>query len=364
LKGLLRAGAALIVVVVIAIAITACGSDSSSTSGGSETAGGTTPGGAEGTTSSGNASIDLGTETIEVEAGTKPKIGFFAYGLSAFELAYKSEIEKMDKEGSDVTWVESKFDAATQLKQLQTALTTGEYDAWIVEPVDAEGTCQIASELAPRQGIPVSIITQPICGRAEKPWGEEVWAPGTLNTVSDIANVTWLTNVLKAQKKVLGIGPDTKVGVLGGPEISAEAQAYEAAVKAAGIEPVEIAHGDFTVPTSQKQAQAMLSRNPDIEVILTGFEFATEGIIPALKEVGKAPGDVKVADISGSSEISVPNIKAGWLKATARTAIEQMELAFAGEQGPRALGADPPGASVTKPLLVTKENVDSFKPAY
>ena len=49
---------------------------------------------------------------------------------------------------------------------------------------------------------------------------------------------------------------------------------------------------------------------------------------------------------------------------TAEKAIEEMENAFAGKQGPRFLPADPPGGSVNDPLLVTKENVDSFEPTY
>lgn len=366
MKSLLKACAVFAAVLAVAVAVAACGSDSSSS--------GTTGGGSEesGSSGSGSASIDLGTETIEVESDGPPKIGFFAYGLSAYELSYKAEIEKMNEEGSDVSWVEAKFDAATQLKQLQTALTSSEYDAWILEAVDAEGVCRLVSEQAPEQGIPVSIMVTPTCGRAEEPWGEDVWAPGTLNFISDTANVTWLTNVFKKEKEILGIGPDTKVAFINGPDIAAQAKAVGAAVKASGIEPTETVAGDYTAPTAQKLTQAILSRNPDVEVIIDGYEGATPGIIAALKEAGKGPGDVMVGDVGGSSDISVPNIKSGWLavsaaydpKVTAQVAIEEVENAFKGKQGPRFLPADPPGGSVDDPLLVTKENVDSFKPTY
>jgi ribose transport system substrate-binding protein len=367
LRNPLRALAVIVAVVAIAVGIAACGSSGSD----STSSSGEGSGGSETSEAGGKATIDLGTQELEVEKGT-PKIGYFAYGLSAYELSYKAEIEEMDKEGSDVSWVEAKFDAATQLKQLQTALTTGEYDAWIVEALDAEAFCHLASEQAPDQGIPVSVIITPTCARAEKPWGEEIWTPGTLNFVSDTASVTWLTNVFKAEKEVLGIGPSTKVALVNGPDISSEAKAVKKAVEAAGIEPVETVAGDYTAPTAQKLTQGILARNPDIEVILDGYEGATPGIIAALKEAGKSAGEIKLGDVGGSSEISLPNIKSGWLavsaaydpKTIARTAIEQMEKAFAGEQGPRILPADPPGASLTEPLLVTKENVGTFKPTY
>lgn len=360
LRGLLKAFAMFGAVIAFAVGVSACGSSGSSGSTGST-----------GSEAGGKATIDLGTEEIEVEKGT-PKIGFFAYGLSAYELAYKAEIEQMDKAGSDVTWIEAKFDAATQLKQLQTALTTGEYDAWILEAVDAEGVCHMVSEQAPEQDIPVSIMVTPTCGRSEKPWGEEVWAPGTLNFVSDTANVTWLTHVFEEQKEVLGIGPDTKVALINGPDIAAQAKAVGAAVQAAGIEPIETVEGDYTAPTAQKLTQGILSRNPDVEVIIDGYEGATPGIIAALKEAGKSPGEVKVGDVGGSKEISVPNIESGWLnvsaaydpKVTAKIAIEQMEMAFNGEQGPRFLPADPPGATLEEPLLITKEDVGEFEPTY
>ncbi|MGE0067593.1 MAG: sugar ABC transporter substrate-binding protein [Solirubrobacterales bacterium] len=352
--------------VAMSLLFVACGSSDSDSS--SESTAGGTETSASG---SGNASIDLGDQTIEVAEGT-PKIGFFGFGLSAYELAYADEIEKMNEEGSDVTFVEAKFDPAVQLKQLQTALTTDEYDAWILEPVDAEGVCQIASKQAPEAGIPVSIVVNPTCDRALEPWDEAVWAPGTLNMVSSVANVTFFTNVLNAQKEVLEIGPDTKVGVINGPDIVAQANAYKAALENAGIEPVEIAKGDYTAPTAQKLTQAMLSRHPDIEVLLNGFEGATPGMIAALKQAGKGPGEVKVGDIGGSKEISIPNLESGWLTVTAaegprtaaRQAIEEVERAFAGEQGGRLFSADPPGATLEKPLLVTKENAKTFKPEF
>ena len=302
MKGLFRASAALAVLLAIALGVAACGSSGSSSSSESTTA---SEGGGESTTAAseegGMTTIDLGDKKIEVEKKT-PKIGFFAYGLSAYELSYKAEIEKMDEEGSDVTWVEAKFDAATQLKQLQTALTTGEYEAWILEAVDAEGVCHLASEQAPEQNIPVTIMVTPTCGRSEKPWGEEVWAPGTLNFVSDTANVTWLTHVFEKEKEILGIKPGTKVGYISGPSIAAQGKAVTAAVKAAGIEPTETVEGDYTAPTAQKLTQGILSRNPDIEVIIDGYEGATPGIIAALKEAGKKPGEVMVGDVGGSAK--------------------------------------------------------------
>jgi len=376
MKGLSKACGAFAIFLAIALVVAACGSSGSSSSD-SSTGGGSTGSSESGesTTASteegGMSKIDLGTTEIEVEKKT-PKIGFFAYGLSAYELAYKAEIEQMNKEGSDVTWVEAKFDAATQLKQLQTALTSGEYDAWILEAVDAEGVCHLASEQAPEQDIPVSIMVTPTCGRAEKPWGEEVWAPGTLNFISDTANVTYLTHVYEKEKEILGIEPGTKVAFVNGPDIASQAKAVGAAVKAAGIEPIETVAGDYTAPTAQKLTQGILSRNPDVEVIIDGYEGATPGIIAALKEAGKKPGEVMVGDLGGSSEISVPNIESGWLaasgaydpKVTAEIAIKEMEAAFQGKQGARFLPADPPGGSVQDPLVVTKENVGTFEPTY
>lgn len=368
MKGLLRACGVLFAVLAFAFVVAACGSSGSESSGstseGSESSEAAEP-------SSGKAAIDLGTQTLEVEKGT-PKIGFFAYGLSAYELSYKAQIEAMDKEGSDVEWVEAKYDAATQLKQLQTALTTKKYDAWIIESVDAEGDCKMVSEQAPEQGIPVSIIVSPVCGRAQEPWGEGVWTPGTLNMVSDTANVTWMTHVIEEEMEVMGLGPNAKIGVINGPDISAQAKAYATAVENAGLEPVEIVAGDYTAPTAQKLTQAMLSRNPDLEAIINGYEGATPGIIAGLKEAGKGPGDVLIADVGGSSEISVPNIKSGWLSASAvydpkniaKVAIEQVELAFNGEQGERILPAEPEGSSLEEPLLLTKENVNTFEPTY
>jgi ABC-type sugar transport system substrate-binding protein len=365
MKSLLRACVVLGAVIALVFAVAACGGGGSSSDSSSEA---TTAGEGGG---GGKSTVDLGTEELEVEKKT-PKIGFFAFGLSAYELSYKAEIDQMNEEGSDVTWVEAKYEPQLQLKQLQTALSTHEFDAWIIEAVDAEGVCHLVTEQAPDAGIPVGIIVSPTCGKAQEPWGEGIWAPGTLNMVSDTANVTWFTHVFESMKETLEIGPETKVGALVGEHISAQTLAVEAGLKAAGIETVETAETDYTAPDGQAKAQAMLSRNPDIEVIINGYEGITPGVIAALKEAGKKPGEVKIGDVGGSSEITIPNVKAGWLQASAaydpktiaKTAIEQMELAFNGEQGPRVLPADPAGASLDKPLIVTKENVNSFEPTY
>ena len=371
-RNLLKALLVCAAILGIAVGVAACGSGGSST-GSTDTTGTEEEGGAPASEggSAGEASIDLGDQTLSFPSGTKPKIAFFAYGLSSYELAYKEQLEEMNEAGSDVTWIEAKFDAATQLKQLQTALTQG-YNAFIIEAVDAEGACQILSKQAPEAEIVVSAIVQPICGRGDEPWGEGVWTPGTLNMVSPISNITFFTNVLKAQKKILGIGPDTKVGVIQGPDISVNAQAYEAALKAAGITPTEVQAGDYTAPTAQKLTQAMLAREPGIEVILNGFEGATPGIIAALKEAGKQPGEVKIGDIGGSQEISVANHESGWLTVTAtddpktiaKDAIEEVEKAFAGEQGPRTVEAEPPGCSLEKPCLLVEKEVSGYKPTY
>jgi ribose transport system substrate-binding protein len=373
MSSLLRALFGFAAVLAIAVGVAACGSSSSSTSGSTSEATSSSESESTGSESgSGEVSIDLGSKTLEFPTGTKPKIAFFAYGLSSYELAYKEQLEEMNKEGSDVTWLEAKYEASIQLNQLQTALTSGEYDAFIIEAVDPEGSCRILSEQAPEAGIVVSIIVQPICGSAQNPWGEGVWTPGTLNTVGSNSNVTFFTNALKVQKEELEIGPETKVGVVQGPDISGNAQAYEAALEAAGIEPVEVQAGDYTAPTAQKLTSAMLSREPEIEVFLNGYEGATPGIIAALKEAGKKPGEVKIGDIGGSQEISVVNHESGWITATAeedprtiaKDAIEEVENAFAGEQGPRTVSADPPGCTLAKPCQITKATLGSYTPTY
>ena len=73
--------------------------------------------------------IVMGGETyawlMQHEPGRWPYIGTPSYVFTRHE--------HHAPEGADITYFDAKFDPATQLKQLQNALQSKEYNAWIVE---------------------------------------------------------------------------------------------------------------------------------------------------------------------------------------------------------------------------------------
>ena len=320
-------------------------------------------------------SVDVGGGLTVDTDGKPPKIALFSAGSSnSYLIAQNDQARKSAKEaGLELDVFDGKIDPANQFKQMQTALVSGKYNAWIVQAIDGQQTCKLLTEQAPKKGIVVSAIVVSLCGRAENE-GEELWAPGTLNFIGGNETVEAWKEIWK---KAIADNPGPqKVGVMVGPQLNSITIAYMAAMKQLlpdDWEVVDTVNTDYSVPDAQAKGQTLIQANPDLTVLMSAYTNITKGGIAALKAAGRLD-EVKIYD-GGGTVTGVDYVKKGITQATTarysrspvKASVQSLVDAFAGKQVPHFVPNDghapEPGRDPDSALfVVTKDNVDDYQP--
>lgn len=314
--------------------------------------------------------IDVGTTTLSFPEGTEPVVAVFAGSGIAYQTAYQEAFEELKVEhGIEITYFDSQFDPTTQLNQIRSAIQSGTYNAFIIENYAAEAACSLLTEDAPAANIVVSQISNPTCDEGTKPAGDEFWSPGTLNTVGAHSTVTYADSLVRLSLDFIE-SDSPEVAVINGPPLVAATQNMDTALDNNGLTPVANLNSDYTTATALQQTASILQATPDVDAIYSVGPNLTVGIVSALKQAGKAPGDVKVFEI-GATEANAALVEEGYLTMTvpytprsvANTAVEQIIAAFAGNQGDRFYPALNQGTA-TEPFAITRETTGSYSYEY
>jgi ribose transport system substrate-binding protein len=359
-------------VVVATSALSACGSSSSSSqtttsSSGSASAAASTGSASTASTSAGAIKINVGTRVLSFPAGTKPKIGYFGASGNAIQTAQRNAVLALKAKGVDITYInDATFSPTTQLQELQDALQSKQYNAWIVENYGGDVICNMVSKQAPAANIVVVQQINPSCGNtATQPAGVKYWTPGTLATVGGEATVDYYTGFVKEAKAMFP--PNPVVGVINGPPLVASTVNLSAAIKDNGITPVANVDSDYTTPGGLKTMQNMLQAHPNINALISIYGDSTIGAIEAIQAAGKT-GKVKLFDIGGSKQITA-EIAAGKQTMSVpyflfpKADVQTIESAFAGKTVPRFVPALSVG-SVSEPFAITKQTLSKYTPGY
>lgn len=313
-------------------------------------------------------SIDVGSKKIEFPAGTQPNIAYFAANGNSYQEAAKEAAEaKADEMGAKLTWIDSEFSPEAQLPDLQNALATGGYNAWIFENYSAEASCPLIKK-AIDQGIVVVQKSNLTCGSQNEPADESAWLEGTLATVGGSTSSTYYEAYANEVKAILG-GTEDEVAVFTGQLGVVATENMTRGVQETGFNPVATIHTNYTTPEALAETQTLLQGHPGIEAILTSFTDTAIGVVRAIETDGGSSG-VRVFDLGGS-EVDVKLIEEGKLtmsqpifpKTEAEEAVETIAKAFAGEKSERFQSGLAEGTP-SHPVVVTKANVRNFKPEY
>lgn len=320
--------------------------------------------------------LDVGSgQTVKIATDRPLKIALFSEGAN--NSAMQASIDGARKAAAELGWqidvFDGKFDAVTQVNQLQSALTRG-YDAWVLKAVEGNADCDIATRQAPAAGVVVVTAVLAVCGRASNE-GEALWAPGTLAYVGGSETPSAFLRVLERMVRE-NPGPQ-KLGVMTGPELNPITKNHEAALKMLRERHPEIvvkalARTDYSTPVAMEKAGPMVQANPDITLYYDAFSNLSKGLVPVLEKAGRLD-KVKVYD-NGATAWAIEALKArkirltsaNRLKSNAYSAVMAIDRARKGETVARALGdlgkplvaGEPP----TDPFLIDATNVDGFKP--
>jgi ribose transport system substrate-binding protein len=315
--------------------------------------------------------VDVGNGmTVMTDPSQPLKIAMFmpALNTSYLQANIKGAQDEAAKVGATINIFDAKFDPMNQLNQIENAIQTKQYNAFIVFPLAGQVVCKAVTEDAPKAGILVSTYHFSVCNTtfAED---EKQWAPGTLQFVGGSSSyatfVDYLTQIMKSNP-----GPQ-KVGVLTGLELADDTLRMKRALEELGpkypqFQVVDNQHTDYTIPDAQKHAQNMIQTHPDIGIIICDYSNITRAAVNALEQAGKL-GGIKIYDFGGTSW-SKKAIEAGQIVATVPfyaytstvVAVRNLALAHQGKQVPHYIPND--GGPADAPVIVDKSNVDKFMP--
>jgi len=291
------------------------------------------------------------------------KIAFFGFaGANSFAQATLAGIkEQAQKEGVQVEFFDPNFDSAKQVSQIQNAVVTGEFQAFIVQANDGNAVVPPIRE-AIDEGVTVVGEFTPIGTRYDtiEPQVDGLIFVGEPPT----ENGTALGEM--GVQACEGIDP-CQVAYLEGFKALPLDNARTDAVKKAlaegeNVELVASVEGGYTQATGLKAAQNVLQAHPDVDVMI-GSSQAIAGAEQAVKDAGKK---VKLIGNGGSRQ-AVKAVKDGrWFgtyviaeKSAGAKAAELAIKAARGEQVPSSFDTrelqDPIG---------TKEKLGDFEGQY
>jgi ribose transport system substrate-binding protein len=230
------------------------------------------------------------------------KIAYFSAGTSNAYLqaaisAAKSTAGQM---GAHLDVFDGQFSAQTQFNQMQTALTSGKYNAFVVEPNDGNLVCNLLTKQAAAKGILVSVFNEPICGRATNA-GDQLWEPGTLTYVGGQTVGSYQQWVQQVIADNPGGG---EVAVITGPDLNANTIVMREAEKALKANPkfnvVAEQTTDYTTPKGFAASQTILQAHPTLKIIMSNYSGLTRGVVQAVDGASRK-GSVRIYDFGGDT---------------------------------------------------------------
>lgn len=296
----------------------------------------------------------------------KLKIAYFSAGSNNVYLqaGIKAAKDTAKKAGADMTIFDGSFDAKKQYDQIQNAITSKKFNAFVSEVIDPRQECKILTQTAPKAGIVVSNVNQPLCGKGLA-IGAAQYNPGTLTFVGGTqgkqAFHDWFFQVAKENP-----GPQ-KVLVLTGPDGSTQTLSTDLAIKNLKtaypkFKIVAEVRTDYSVAQAFAKTQPVLQAHSDFTILMGNYSDLTRGIAQAVNAAGKN-GKYKIYD-SGGSSWAFDALKKGQIVST-RVYTPYTEV----QKGVQALADAWKGKPVKRTqnlftAVVTKANINRYKPEY
>lgn len=318
--------------------------------------------------------IDVGNDmTVNLSTSPNLKVAVFIPGVAnEFGLAQESGAkETAEKLGMEMTLFDGGYDPNKQLNQMQTAMTSGDFDAAVVMALDGVMTCKLLTEDFPEANILVSISGAPLCDDGTNLAGksvDEVWAPGTFNFVGgnntrDYAD-GWIAAAAAANPG------KQKVLVVGGPATNSQARVSAAAMAQFAKDNPDYTFDslatDWTATDAYNQTQTYLQGNPDTTLIMsTSSPDITQGVIQAVEEADLLE-QINIVD-QGLGKFQIEQIEAGKLQLSTllfpyngmKLNLESIAAAQSGDPGPRFVDESLIGTA-EDPFVVTKETLSEL----
>jgi ribose transport system substrate-binding protein len=355
-----RVGASVGAVVLIALSAAGCGSSGSGGSFAAPKA----------------VSVDVGlAKPITIKKGAEPKVAVFSSSGNQWDKAWDTSLRSTAKKlDVSVTVFDSKHNPQTQADQVNTAISSGNYNAMIITAWDSDLMCKAVKQAAAK-GILVVLSPNTICGRETNAWGPSYVEPGTLAVADAEQSVTYKRGWVEAVNERLKAGDH--VVLAAGPETDPLYKALKSVIdstlgKRTDLTLLPTVFTDYTSPTTLTKMQDFLAAHPDTTAVMSVYSEVTRGTLQAIKQAGLS-GKIRLYDV-GAGKYSIDQIKAGNLQMTVpldpvggpKASLQAIFDAYNGKKVANLIDTFPgsTGGSVNKPLVIDASNVSKYDAQY
>lgn len=290
------------------------------------------------------------------------QIAFFGFAAAnAFAQATWAGVQEAAEDlCAEARFFDPNFDAATQVSQIQDAITTGEFEAFVVQANDGNAVVPVVRE-AVEEGIVVVGEFTPI-GSDYSSIEPQVEGMTSYVGVSITENGEGLATLAQMACKELDV--DTcQVAYLEGfralPLDNARTTAFEEGLEGNdSIDLVASVEGGYTQASGLAAGQDVLQAHPDVDVIV-GSSQAIMGAEQAVQDAGMEDEIMLIGN--GSPRQAVQAVKEGrwfavWLDAEKDAGRKAAELAIRAARGEEVPSSVDATELVPNPLG-TKENI-------
>ena len=261
-----------------------------------------------------------------------------------------------EKNGDEVIFQFANESAATQKTQVETMIQRG-VNVLIMAAIDAQAASELVNQ-AQAEGI--KVIT---------------YDRGVTAATPDfhISRNNYDMGTMQAQSALAAV-PCGKYAIIRGDKSTLAqvdmSRAYDELVTSNDC--IDVVH-DASIPgwetaTAQREAEAALQANPDLQAVLIMWDNGAQAVVQALKSAGMEPGKVWVTG-SDASKPSLAYIAEGWQSQTTWTPIDRMAADAANIAHALGTGTEPQAPTEVVngvptdyvPLTsVTKDNLCEF----
>jgi ABC-type sugar transport system substrate-binding protein len=271
--------------------------------------------------------------------------------------------------GADVVRFDAAFDPAAQRNQTQTAIQRN-FDGYVLAPVaDASGCATF--KLLQATGKPVVNINSPMCGNPD-------YTDGTVGFVGMQTQTYFEAHVDQAFASCQG--RPCKAVAVGGFVGSDLFTRWESAIKSVAAKYPNVTlvadqPGNFDPKTALAVVQDALTRDPDVDLVISSWDDMTRGVEQAIVAAGRKPGsEVRIFSVGGT-KYGLDKVKAGiWTETSVLLPREESYYGFLQLGRALATGDDTPGFTylakapvVTdgpKSIFITAANAADFQAEY
>lgn len=296
------------------------------------------------------------------------RVAYFAPLVNGYiQAEFQGIQEGAEAEGGSAQIFDAKLDSNTQITQIEDAAASGNFDAFVIEPVDSTGVVR-AVNAANEAGIPVIALFTPIGPDLLK------FEPQVEGIVSVIGQPINENGALLGDLTVEACeGKDPcEVALLPGllqlPDEKLRLDALNAVLaEHPNIKVVATQQADYLAEKGLSVTQNILQANPGLDVVTTLGDQMTRGAEIAVKNAGKE-GEIALIG-NGGGQFAMKAIREGrWLGAPVQVphtyGIRTGEIAVQA-----ARGEDVPESVVTSDLspigpVAKQDNVGDFQGEY